>query len=81
MSVERLELSTNGLKARKTGFTHFQLKACFFARIRWLIRLNKYVGNITFFRSTDPVKQSTLIKRVYQIFITLEKRYYYIGLL
>jgi hypothetical protein len=34
MSVKGLELSTNGLKVRKTVFTQIQLKACFFARIR-----------------------------------------------
>jgi hypothetical protein len=71
--VERLELSTNGLKERKNVFAHHSQETTVFDPVRWTQK-NKVRWNSYYFRSTVLSGLSTLTSRVYQISWPLEIR-------
>jgi len=61
MSVERLELSTNGLKARNPVFTHLNQETTVFDPVRWTEN-NRVRWNSIYFRSTILSGLSTLTR-------------------
>jgi hypothetical protein len=62
MSVERLELSTNGLKARNPVFTHLNQETTAFNPVRWT-RMIKVHWNSIDFQSTILSGLSTFTMR------------------